>query len=575
MLSIDDRTVMAELLFPHIGTSESEGDTDYYEKKYPPRELPVGAAVTRLGPSPTGFIHLGNLYTAFMNEKLANETGGVCYLRIEDTDSKREVEGAVESLIASLSHFGVGFDEGVALTDAGDIVESGAYGPYYQSERVIIYQTYARKLVLNGLAYPCFFTESEINALREEQEGRRETPGVYGTYAKYRDISPEEAQSRVKRGERYVLRVDADAMAASAPDAGDAQAEIIDGIRGKLSFPRNIMDVVVLKSDGVPTYHFAHVIDDHLMRTTHVIRGEEWISSLPIHAALFGALGFEPPIYCHSTVLMKRDDGKKRKLSKRKDPELSLEYYRSEGYHPKAILEYLLTIINSNFEEWRAAHPEAPIDNFEMTPEKMGVSGILFDLDKLRDVSKEVLARMPAGEIADFVLKWSAMYDHRAHEAMVGDKQRLDAIIDIGRTGEKPRKDLAYAKQIWDFISYFYDEFYEVTDPWPDNVSDEDARNILTAYTDGYDHTDDRNEWFGKIRDIATSLGYAAKPKDFKKEPDKYKGHVGDVSAVIRISVVGRAMSPDLYEIQQILGEDKTRSRIQRCLSSIASSPAT
>jgi glutamyl-tRNA synthetase len=357
-----------------------------------------------------------------------------------------------------------------------------------------------------------------------------------------------------------------DAVSAPAPDAGEPQVTITDGIRGNLSFPRNIMDVVVLKSDGVPTYHFAHVVDDHLMRTTHVIRGEEWISSLPIHAALSCALGFEPPIYCHSTVLMKMDEGKKRKLSKRKDPELSLEYYRAEGYHPKAILEYLLTIINSNFEEWRAAHRDAPIEDFEMTPEKMGVSGILFDLDKLRDVSKEVLARMPAREIADFTVSWSALYNHKAHEAMASDKPRLERIIDIGRTGDKPRKDLSHAAQIWDFISYFYDDFYEIKDNWPDNVPDEDAPRILRAYAEGYDHADDRDAWFGKIRGIATNLGYAAKPKDFKKEPEKYKGHVGDVSAVIRIAIVGRATSPDLYEIQQILGENTVKTRIDKSL---------
>jgi glutamyl-tRNA synthetase len=567
MSDIDNRTVMAELLFPRIEASESGGDASFYERKYPARGLPAGAAVTRLGPSPTGFIHLGNLYTAFMNEKLARETGGVFFLRIEDTDSKREVEGAVESLIASLAHFGVGFDEGVMLTAADEIVERGEYGPYYQSDRTVIYQTYARELVRKGLAYPCFLTEDEISALREEQERRKETPGVYGGYAKYRDISPEDAQLRIKKGARYVLRMNASAANASAPDAQNLQVEVIDGIRGRLSFPRNIMDVVILKSDGVPTYHFAHVIDDHLMRTTHVIRGEEWISSLPIHAALFGALGFEPPIYCHSTVLMKMDEGKKRKLSKRKDPELSLEYYRAEGYHPKAILEYLLTIINSNFEEWRAKHPGAPIDDFEMTPARMGVSGILFDIDKLIDVSKDVLSRLPAGEIADFVVRWSAMYDHRAHEAMTGDRQRLERIMDIGRAGDKPRKDLAYAKQIWGFISYFYDAFYEVKDEWPAGVSADDARRVLGAYLDGYDHADDRSVWFEKIRSIATNLGYAAKPKDFKREPDRYKGHVGDVSAVIRIAVVGRATSPDLYEIQRILGEDAVRERIKNLLT--------
>jgi glutamyl-tRNA synthetase len=299
------------------------------------------------------------------------------------------------------------------------------------------------------------------------------------------------------------------------------------------------------------------------MRTTHVIRGEEWISSLPIHAALFGALGFRLPLYCHSTVLMKIDDGKKRKLSKRKDPELSLEYYRAEGYHPKAILEYLLTIINSNFEEWRAENPGSSIEEFEMTPEKMGVSGILFDLDKLRDVSKDVLARMPAEEIAGFLLGWAAMYDHRAHEAMAGDRPRLDRIIDIGRSGAKPRKDLAYAAQIWGFISYFYDDFFTLSAEWPERVPAGDVRDILQGYLDGYAHADGRDEWFSKIRGLAERLGYAAKPKDYKKSPDLYTGHVGDVSTVIRIALTGRAESPDLYEIQQILGEYAVRARVE------------
>jgi glutamyl-tRNA synthetase len=420
--------------------------------------------------------------------------------------------------------------------------------------------------VLRGLAYPCFLTEDEIAGIRADQESRRETPGIHGAYARFRGISPEDAQARIERGETYVLRMDADAVNAAAALAGDAGTHITvtDGIRGALSMPRNVMDVVILKSDGIPTYHFAHVIDDHLMRTTHVIRGEEWISSLPIHAALFGALGFDPPCYCHSTVLMKMDGGTKRKLSKRKDPELSLEYYRSEGYHPKAILEYLLTVINSNFEEWRAEHPDALIEDFEMTPEKMGVSGILFDLDKLSDVSKDVLVRLPAEEIADFLLHWAAMYRRDAHDALAADRARLASILDIGRSGDKPRKDLAYAAQIWDFIKYFYDDFLEVQDPWPEHVPADDVPRILGDYLEGYGHADDRDVWFGKIREIATRLGYAAKPKDFKREPDRYKGHVGDVSAVIRIALTGRASSPDLYEIQRILGEDAVRHRLEK-----------
>ncbi|MDR0596208.1 MAG: glutamate--tRNA ligase [Clostridiales Family XIII bacterium] len=583
---------MAELLFSGSWASGGQGDPSYFEKKYPPRALPEGAAVTRLGPSPTGFIHLGNLYTAFMNEKLSNETGGVFFLRIEDTDSKREVEGAVESLIASLAHFGVSFDEGVALADAGGkgsgtalanattpdattpganpldaggiITENGAYGPYYQSARTEIYHAYARQLVLKGLAYPCFLTEDEIARMREGQEAAKEMPGVYGGYALYRGISPEGARERIENGEPYVLRLNADAANALAAEAGDAEPyiNVDDGIRGRLSMPRNMMDVVVLKSDGIPTYHFAHVVDDHLMRTTHVIRGEEWMPSLPIHIALFGALGFEPPTYCHSTVLMKLDGGKKRKLSKRKDPELSLEYYRAEGYHPKAILEYLLTVINSNFEEWRAENPDAPIADFNMTTEKMGVSGILFDLDKLSDVSKDVLVRIPAAELSDFMLGWASEYNSAAHAAMSADPAMLARILDIGRGGAKPRKDLAYAKQIWGFISYFYDDFFEVAGDLPERVPSSDIAHIIEGYLQGYDHADDRDLWFGKIRELAEDLGYAAKPKDYKKEPDRYKGHVGDVSAVLRIALTGRAESPDLYEIQQILGEVRVRERM-------------
>jgi glutamyl-tRNA synthetase len=493
----------------------------------------------------------------------------VFFLRIEDTDSKREVEGAVESLIVSLEHFGVSAGEGVALAGAEHtIIERGAYGPYYQSARREIYHAHARQLVLDGLAYPCFLTEDEIGRMRAEQEAAKETPGVYGKYARYRDIDPDEARARIDGGDRWVLRLNADAANGAAAEAGDAEPyiNVSDGIRGELSMPRNAMDVVILKSDGMPTYHFAHVVDDHLMRTTHVIRGEEWMASLPIHIALFGALGFEPPTYCHSTVLMKMDEGRKRKLSKRKDPELSLEYYRSAGYHPKAILEYLLTVINSNFEEWRAENPDAPIADFNMTPEKMGVSGILFDLDKLSDVSKEVLARIPAAELADFMLGWAAEYDSDAHAAMAAGADMLAAILDIGRGGAKPRKDLAYASQIWDFISYFYDGFFAITDPWPERVPQGDITHIIEGYMKAYAHGDDRDVWFGKIRELAVSLGYAAKPKDHKKEPDRYKGHVGDVSAVIRIALTGRAQSPDIYEIQQILGEAKIMERMDRAI---------
>ncbi|MDR2156370.1 MAG: glutamate--tRNA ligase, partial [Clostridiales Family XIII bacterium] len=379
--------------------------------------------------------------------------------------------------------------------------------------------------------------------------------------AKDRDLPFEDCAARIAAGGRCVIRFKA--------EQEPHRIEVTDGIRGKLSMPANIMDVVILKSDGLPTYHFAHAVDDHLMRTTHVIRGEEWLSSLPIHAALFKALGFELPIYCHSAVLMKTEDGKKRKLSKRKDPELSLEYYRSEGYHPRAVLEYLLTVINSNFEEWRTENPDAPLSAFAMTTEKMSVSGILFDLEKLRDVSKETLAKIPAEELAGFLIRWAAMYRRDAYAALSSDPAYLKRIMDIGRGGEKPRKDLVCARQIFDFISYFYDDFFGMRESYPDETPKEDVPVLLRAYLDAYAPDDDRDSWFGKIRELAAEHGYAPKPKDFKKDPSRYKGHVGHVSAVLRVAVVGRNSSPDLWEIQQILGADAVRARIQNAIDAV------
>ena len=543
---------LSDLLFGDIDKS-----TDYWEDKYPPRKTVSDAAVTRLGPSPTGFIHLGNLYTAFMNEKLAKQTGGIFYLRIEDTDDKREVEGATESLITTLDFFGIDFDEGVTLEG-----ETGDYGPYYQSKRKEIYQTYVKELVSMGKAYPCFLTEEEINAVREEQERNKLTPGIYGKWAKYRDASFEEIQSKIKNGEEYVIRFKSE---------GDPEKyfKIQDGIRGEVSMPENQMDVVLLKSNGMPTYHLAHVIDDHLMRTTHVFRGEEWLSSLPVHVALFSALGFDLPIYCHTTVLMKMDGETKRKLSKRKDPELSLEFYKSEGYHPKAISEYLMTIINSNFEEWRMENPDADLSEFKMSTEKMGHSGILFDLDKLIDVSKEVLVKISADNLSDFVINWAEEYEPEKAALISGrensqyGREYLIKSLDIGRDGNKPRKDLAYAKQILDFISYFYDEYFNIEDKISENIPREDVSVLLNAYLDTYDHNDPRDVWFDKIRKITDENGYAVKPKNFKKNPDDYKGHVGDVSGLIRLALTGRSNSPDIWEIQQILGEERVVKRIK------------
>lgn len=544
-----DYNILAELLFPNIDKSPED-----YEKIYPKRNLPEGAKVTRLGPSPTGFIHLGNLYGAFVDERLAHQSGGVFYLRIEDTDDKRFVDGAVKIIIDSLRFFGINFDEGAGLD--GD---TGAYGNYTQSKRGEIYASFAKKLVREGKAYPCFLTEEEITAIRAKQEAEKQNPGIYGEFAAYRNLSLEEVEANIKAGKPYVLRLKSDGN----PDPEKARRiKVEDAIRGTLEMPENFQDVVILKTTGIPTYHFAHVVDDHLMRTTHVVRGAEWLPSLPIHVELFEKLGLKLPIYCHTAQLMKLDEnGNKRKLSKREDPELSLDYYRNLGYHPAAVREYLLTILNSNFEEWRAEHQDADIDEFTFTTEKMSNSGALFDLNKLNDISKDVLLRIPAEEIVEFLKGWAEEFRPEIMY-IFDDEEYLRKIIDLGRHDKKPRKDLVYAEQIVEFISYFFDDMFAREDEIPAEVSAEDAREILKKYMESYDHADDQSQWFDKIRNIAVELGYAAKPKDYKKNPEDYKGHVGHVSTVIRVALMGRAQSPDVWCIQQIMGEDMTRRRI-------------
>lgn len=540
---------IADLLFPNITKTSEE-----LENAYPKRDLKEGAKVTRLGPSPTGFIHLGNLYGAFVDERLAHQSEGVFYLRIEDTDDKRYVEGAVDTIIDSLNFFDIKFDEG-ALKEG----EKGDYGPYSQSERAHIYQVYVKELIERGMAYPCFMTEDEIAEVRASQEANKETPGIYGDYAKYRNATDSEIEEKLAEGLPYVIRLKSDGKQGEA-------AKIIsveDGIRGELTMPENFQDVVILKATGIPTYHFAHVCDDHLMRTTHVVRGEEWLSSLPIHVELFEKLGFELPIYCHTAQLMKiGEDGNKRKLSKRKDPELALNYYREMGYHPQAVREYLLTILNSNYEEWRIANPDTPSDEFEFTMEKMSNSGALFDLNKLNDVSKDALVKIPAADLYSFLVEWAEEFNEDVLAEIKDREDYLLPILDLGRTGNKPRKDFVCASQIFEFISYFFDDYFKVEDELPAEVSKEDAVKILDGYMQSYDHGDDQSQWFEKIRNMATEMGYAAKPKDFKKHPEEYKGHVGHVSTVIRLAVTGRSQSPDIWEIQQILGEEKTRARV-------------
>ena len=541
-----DFNKLAELLFPDITKKP-----DYYEELYPARNLKSGAKVTRLAPSPTGFIHIGNLYGAFADERLSRQSEGVFFLRIEDTDEKRYVDGAVDLIISSLSFFGINFDEG-----AGAEVDVGAYGPYYQSRRADIYQCFAKQMIINDQAYPCFLTEEEISAIRTSQEQNKETPGIYGKWASSRALSYEQIESNINEGKPFVIRLKS--------KGSDGQIQINDGIRGLIVMPENNQDTVLLKANGIPTYHFAHLVDDRLMRTTHAVRGEEWLPSLPIHVELFNMFGFPLPIFCHTAQLMKLDEnGNKRKLSKRADPELSLDYYMREGYHPKAVREYLLTILNSDYEEWRIANPGSSADDFPFSLDKMSNSGTLFDLNKLSDVCKEILLNISAEELLEFMITWSKKFKPEITHLFESDKDYTRKILDIGRSGSNPRKDLIYAAQIFEFINYFFDEYFKITDEIPSNVSVDDAKAILRAYESSYSHSDDQSVWFEKIRDIGAGLGYAAKPKDYKKNPELYKGHVGDVSTVIRIALTGRAQSPDIWEIQQILGEQKTKQRIE------------
>lgn len=541
---------LAEYLFPHIKTTPAD-----LEVKFPKRTLSEGKKVTRLGPSPTGFIHLGNLYGAFVDERLAHQSGGIFYLRIEDTDNKRYVEGAAEKIIDALSFFDINFDEG-ALKGG----EKGDYGPYRQSEREDIYKVYVKDLVARGVAYPCFLTEKEVGDIREKQEAEKLVPGIYGKYALHRSLSFEDIKNRIERGEEYVVRL------ASAGREGESgkKIEVRDAVRGSLEMPENFQDVVILKANGIPTYHFAHVVDDHLMRTTHVVRGEEWLSSLPIHIELFNVLGFKEPVYCHTAQLMKIDEeGNKRKLSKRLDPELALDFYREQGFHSNALREYLLTVLNSNYEEWRAENPYVSSDEFQFSLEKMSKSGTLFDLDKLKDVSKDALLRTDASELADFLLSWAKEFEPEFYEVAKNDREKLSLILDIGRKDKKPRKDLIYGKQIIGFIGYFYEKYFKIEDSLPKEISAEDGKNILEMYIQNYSLKDDNETWFGKIREISVKLGFAAKPKDYKKNPEDYKGHVGHVSTVIRLAVTGRSQSPDLWEIQRILGEEEIKKRIE------------
>ncbi len=547
---------LSELLFPQITKTP-----DYFEEKYPPRQLKEGARVTRFAPSPTGYLHIGGLFGALTDVMTAKATDGVSFLRIEDTDKKREIDDGVSAIINGFDAFGVGFDEGVT----GFGTESGEYGPYTQSQRVEIYQTVAKSLVKQGLAYPCFCSAEELSSMRETQEKEGTAIwGYFGKWAKCRDLTFDEIKARIDAGQPYVLRFRADG-------SEDKKVIFEDIIRGKIEMPENIIDEVLLKSDGVPTYHFAHICDDHFMRTTHVIRGEEWISSVPKHIALFKACGYKVPKYAHTPQVMKIDeeDGTKRKLSKRKDPEAAVSYFVEKGFPKESVLEYLVTLLNSNFEDWRRANPTADVFEFPFNLKKMNASGCLFDLVKLTDVSKNVISVMTAEKVYSLIEKWASVYDEDFHKLLTADAQYATAILNIDRENSKPRKDISQWSQVKDYLSYFYDELYTPDYTMPANISAEDAKAVLEKYLEVYGAEDDKDTWFAKIKEMCEPLGFTPNVKEYKKNPDAYKGHVGDISTVIRIAVTSRTNTPDLYMIMKLLGEDKLKARISKTIENL------
>ena len=543
---------LANLIFPDAK------EISYYEEKYPERDLPEGAIVTRYAPSPTGFMHIGGLYQALIAIKVAKQTNGVFFLRVEDTDQKREVENGVKEIVTSLKDFGLEADEGMISDKEG----KGNYGPYKQSQRKEIYQAYAKYLIEQGKAYPCFCTPEDVEEIRAKQEAAKIRPGYYGVWAKCRTVTVEDAIKRIQNGENYIIRF-------KSPGREDRKIQHHDVIKGKVDFPENDQDIVIIKADGLPTYHFAHAVDDHLMHTTHVIRGDEWLSSVPLHLQLFHELGFKAPKYAHIAPIMKNDNGNKRKLSKRKDAEAAVSYYAEEGIPAEAVKEYLMNIANSTFENWRRANPDKSMDEFQLQLNKMSVSGALFDMVKLLDVSKTVISKMSAEEVYENALNWASKYDQELAE-ILKDKEYALKVFGIERGNKKPRKDISKWSDVKENISYMYDEeFAKDENEYPYQVINdkESISKILKLYVEKYyDENDDKQAWFDKIKELAGEMGYAKEVKEFKANPDMYKAHVGDVSTVLRIALTKRTNTPDMYEIMQILGKDRMAQRFNKAI---------
>lgn len=536
---------LANLLFDQIDKTP-----EYYEELYPARQLKEGARVTRFAPSPTGFLHFGNLFTCMVSYNTAKSTGGVFYVRVEDTDQKRKVDGAIDVMLKGLSVYGINADEGVV----GENTEKGDYAPYYQSARKEIYQAFAKRLVENGLAYPCFCSAEELDEIRAQQENE-DIKGYWGKYAKCRDLSLEQIKANIDAGMTWTLRLRSN---------GDIEKKCYfdDMIKGKIEMPENVQDIVLLKSDGIPTYHFAHAIDDHLMRTTHVVRGDEWISSTPIHLQLFKVLGMKPPKYAHVAPIMKEENGGKRKLSKRKDPEAAVTYYAEQGYPQESVNEYMMTLANSNFEDWRRVNKDESIDKFPFNLKKMSVSGALFDLVKLTDISKNVISTMKADKVFALSYEWAKEYNKELASLYEQDTEYATAVLNIDRENKKPRKDIAKWSDIPDYISYMYDDTFEPCYELTGNATPALALEALRLYRNVIDINDSKDEWFDKIKSICEPLGCTPNVKEFKQSPDSFKGHVGDVSTIIRVALTGRTNTPDLYAITALLGIERVMKRI-------------
>ena len=548
---MNDFERMAELLLPNI-----QEEPAFYEDKFPSRNLGEGVRVTRVAPSPTGYLHLGTLFVSLINRLVADSTGGIFFTRIEDTDKKREVEGGIADIITGLKHFGIKIDEGFVAPDC----EEGQYGPYKQSMRAEIYQCYAKSLIKKGLAYPCFCTEDDLAAVRAVQEANKVRTGYHGKYAKHRNITPDEAEALIQEGKPFVVRL-------KSPGSEENKVVFDDGIKGKIEMPENDEDFVILKSDGIPTYHFAHAVDDHLMGTTHVIRGDEWISSTPKHLQLFKLLGFKAPKYVHVSPIMKLDNGAKRKISKRKDPEAAVHFFAEQGYPAVSVIEYLMTIAASDFEDWRRANPLEDYKKFKFNIKKMSASGALFDTDKLNDVSKTVISKMKAHEVVECLLEWAKEYDTEFYAILKGDVERVKAIYNIDRENPKPRKDIIKWSDAKAYAEYMFNELYTPCFDLPAHITSESAVKILEAYKEAYDPSHDNSQWFDTIKSICPAANFATDTKAYKAEPEKYAGSPGDASTIIRVSITGRTNTPDLCSIMKVLGKDTCLKRINDAIA--------